>query len=112
MSLRRAIVEANTRELNVTEFCRCHGVSTWFFWELRRRYAVEGDVVLTPKSRAPHHPAGRTPADVEDAIVAKRKELDDAGLDCWCRRRSRSICATCPACRTSRRSGGSSPLVV
>lgn len=82
MSLRRAIVEANTRELNVTEFCRCHGVSTWFFWELRRRYTVEGDAVLTPKSRAPHHPAGRTPADVEDAIVAKRKELDDAGLDC------------------------------
>lgn len=82
MSLRRAIVEVNTRELNVTEFCRLHGVSTWFFWELRRRYAVEGDAVLTPKSRAPHHPAGRTPAGVEDAIVAKRKELDDAGLDC------------------------------
>jgi hypothetical protein len=82
MSLRRAIVEADTRELNVTEFCRLHGVSTWFFWDLRRRYAVEGEAALTPKSRAPHHPAGRTPTNVEDAIVAKRKELDDAGLDC------------------------------
>src|SRR3989337_797749 len=82
MSLRRAIVEADPGELNVTEFCRCHGVSTWFFWNLRRRYAVEGDAALTPKSRAPHHPAGRTPVEVEDAIVAKRKELDDAGWDC------------------------------
>jgi hypothetical protein len=43
MSLRRAIVEADPGELNVTEFCRCHGVSTWFFWNLRRRYAAEGE---------------------------------------------------------------------
>jgi transposase InsO family protein len=82
MSLRRAIVEADPGELNVTEFCRCHGVSTWFFWNLRRRYAAEGEGALTAKSRAPHHPAGRTPVDVEEAIVAKRKELDDAGWDC------------------------------
>lgn len=82
MSLRRAIIEAETGELNVAEFCRTHGVSEWFFWDLRRRHRLEGDVVLEPKSRAPHHPAGRTPGDVEDAIVAKRKELDDAGLDC------------------------------
>jgi transposase InsO family protein len=82
MSLRRAIVEAEVGELNVAEFCRSHGVSRWLFYDLRRRYAVEGEAVLTTKSRAAHHPAGRTPADVEDAIVAKRKELDDAGLDC------------------------------
>lgn len=82
MSLRRAIVEADTRSLNVAEFCRQHGVSTWFFWDLRRRHAREGDVVLEPKSRAPHQPAGRTPAEVEDAIVRKRKELYDAGWDC------------------------------
>ena len=68
--------------MNVAEFCRCHGVSTWFFWDLRRRYAREGDAVLEPKSRAPHHPAGRTPLEVEEAIVRKRKELDDAGWDC------------------------------
>ena len=82
MSLRRAIVEVDTAVLNVTEFCRCHGVSTWFFWDLRRRYAREGDAVLAPKSRAPHHPAGRTPIEVEEAIVRTRKELDDAGWDC------------------------------
>ena len=82
MSLRRAIIEADVGELNVAEFCRCHGVSTWFFWNLRRRHAAEGDAALEPRSRAPHHPAGRTPAVIEEAIVAQRKELDDAGLDC------------------------------
>jgi len=82
VSVRLAIVEADTSTLNVTEFCRLHGVSTWFFWDLRRRHRAEGDAVLEVKSRAPHRPAGRTSADVDDAIVAKRKELDGAGLDC------------------------------
>ncbi len=61
MSFRRAIVEAEPAALNVAEFCRGHGVSTWFFWDLRRRYALEGDLAFEPKSRAPHRPAGRTP---------------------------------------------------
>jgi transposase InsO family protein len=39
-------------------------------------------VVLAPKSRAAHRVANRTSAEIEDVIVAKRKELDDAGLDC------------------------------
>jgi transposase InsO family protein len=82
MSVRRAIVEADTRRLNVSEFCRVHGVSTWFFWDLRRRYARDGGAVLEPKSRAAHHPAGRTSLEVEEAIVRTRKELDDAGWDC------------------------------
>jgi transposase InsO family protein len=82
MSLRRAIVEADTRSLNVAEFCRQHGVSTWFFWDLRRRHARDGNAALVPKSRAPHRRAGRTPTEVEDAIVRTRKELYDAGWDC------------------------------
>jgi transposase InsO family protein len=81
VSVRRVIVEVDPVALNVAEFCRQHGVSTWFFWDLRRRYAVEGEAVLVPKSRAAHRPAGRTPVEVEDAIVVKRKELDEAGLD-------------------------------
>lgn len=66
----------------MAEFCRSHGVSAWFFWDLRRRYRDGGEAALAPRSRAPHHPAGRTPVDVEDAIVAMRKQLDDDGLDC------------------------------
>ena len=82
MSVRRAIVEADPAGMNVTRFCELHGISTWFFWDLRRRFVCEGDAVLEPKSRAPHRVANRTPADIEDLIVIARKELDDEGLDC------------------------------
>ena len=81
MSLRRLIAELDTSTVNVTEFCRQHGISTWFFWELRRRFAAEGEAGLEPRSRAAHRVANKTPASVEDLIVAKRKELTDAGLD-------------------------------
>jgi len=81
MSVRRLIIEIDVREVNVAKFCRMHGVSTWFFWDLRRRYQVEGDVVLEPKSRAPKTVANRTPAAMEDEIVAERKRLAEAGLD-------------------------------
>jgi transposase InsO family protein len=81
MGLRRLVVEVDPSTLNVTEFCRSHGISTWFFWDLRRRHAREGDAALVPRSRAPKTVANRTPAAVEDAIVAKRKQLTDAGLD-------------------------------
>lgn len=81
MSLRRAIVEVDTKTVNVAEFCRCHGISRVTFYDVRRRYDAEGEVGLAPKSRAPSHPAGRTSDAVQDAIVAKRKELDDAGWD-------------------------------
>lgn len=89
MTLRRTIVEIDVSCLNVAEFCRQHAVSTWFFWNLRRRFAVEGEAALEPKSRAPIHVANKTPVHVEDLIVAKRKELADVGLDagpasiCW-----------------------------
>ena len=81
MSVRRAIVEADVSTMNVVEFCRTHGVSRWFFYDLRRRHAREGDAVLTVKSRAPHRVPARTPSAVEDAIVATRKQLLDEGLD-------------------------------
>jgi transposase InsO family protein len=81
MSLRRLIVDIDPSTVNVTEFCRLHGVSTWFFWNLRRRFEAEGEPALEPRSRAAHTVANRTPGSVEDAIVAKRKELLDAGLD-------------------------------
>jgi transposase InsO family protein/transposase-like protein len=81
MSIRRLIVEVDVDGLNVTEFCREHGVSTWFFYQLRRRYALEGEAGLESRSKAPKRVANRTPGWVEDLIVEKRKELDDAGWD-------------------------------
>ncbi|WP_162941693.1 integrase core domain-containing protein [Desertimonas flava] len=81
MSVRRAIIESDPSTFNVTQFCKDHGVSTWFFWDLRRRYRREGDVVLEPKSRAAHTVANRTPSNVEEAVIAERKRLADVGLD-------------------------------
>lgn len=81
VSLRRAIVEMDTSTVNVTEFCSLNAISTWFFYDLRRRHAQEGDAVLEPKSRAPHRVANKTPVEIEDQVVAMRKELDGAGLD-------------------------------
>src|SRR6478672_3172719 len=81
MSVRRLIVEVDVEGLNVRRFCAEHGVSTWFFYDLRRRHARDGDVALEPRSRAPRHVANRTSDDVEDLIVGLRKELTDGGLD-------------------------------
>jgi transposase InsO family protein len=81
MSLRRLIVEVDTDGLNVVGFCAEHGISTWFFYDLRRRFRVDGDVVLEPRSRAPQRVWNKTPADVEDLVVATRKRLEDLGLD-------------------------------
>ena len=81
MSVRRLIVEVDPASLNVTAFCRQHGISTWFFWDLRRRHGRLGDVVFEPASRAPHTVANRVPAVMEEAIVALRKQLGEGGLD-------------------------------
>ena len=81
MSVRRLIVEVDPTSMNVTEFCRDHGVSTWLFWQLRRRYAAEGEAALEPRSRAPHVVANKTAVDVEEAIVRQRKTLLEDGRD-------------------------------
>jgi transposase InsO family protein len=81
MSVRRLIVDVDLDGLNVRQFCREHGISTWFFYDLRRRHEEDGDAALEPKSRAPHRVANRISGDVEDLIVAVRKELDDGGFD-------------------------------
>ena len=81
VSVRRAIVEACLDGLNVSEFCRAHGVSTWLFYDLRRRHAIDGDQVLEPQSRAPKTVANRIAVELEDEIVLLRKQLADIGLD-------------------------------
>jgi hypothetical protein len=80
MSVRRAIVDADTSTMNVRAFCAQHGVSTWFFYDLRRRHGA-GQAVLEPRSRAPKAVPNRTGNDLEDEIVRARKQLEDAGLD-------------------------------
>jgi transposase InsO family protein len=81
MSVRRAIVDADVSRLNVSEFCRVHRVSTWLFYNLRRRHAADGDAALEPLSRAPKRVANKIPVAVGDRIVLLRKQLADDGLD-------------------------------
>lgn len=81
MSVRRLVVEVELDGLNVTEFCRQHGISTWLFYQLRKRVAAEGEAGLEPRSRAARRVANRTPHWVENLIVELRKELGDGGLD-------------------------------
>jgi transposase InsO family protein len=68
-------------EINVAAFCREYGISRDTFYRWRARYRDEGLAGLEQRSSAPLQSPGRTPESVEDAVVALRKELDEAGLD-------------------------------
>jgi transposase InsO family protein len=81
VSVRWLIVSVDLEGLNVSEFCRQHGVSRWLFYELRRRFVAEGEAGLEPRSRAPKTVWNRVPAEVEEAIITERKRLEAAGLD-------------------------------
>jgi transposase InsO family protein len=70
-----------TDDLNVSAFCREHGISRETFYVWRRRYQAEGLAGLEPRSRAPKASPNRISASTEEAIVALRKELTDLGVD-------------------------------
>jgi transposase InsO family protein len=62
-----------------SEVARTYGVSRRWVITLVQRYLAEGDAGLEPRSRRPRRSPHRTPADVENEIVAIRKELAKAG---------------------------------
>jgi transposase InsO family protein len=70
-----------SKDLNVAAFCREHGISRQTFYGWRRRYQLEGLDGLELRSRAPKTSPARIAADVEETIVALRKELADLGVD-------------------------------
>ncbi len=71
------LVEGRTK----AAVARDYEVSRQWVHELCRRYQAEGQAGLIPRSRRPRTNARRVPIEIEDAIVALRKELDDQGLD-------------------------------
>jgi len=81
MSVRRLIAEADVSTLNVSRFCREHGIGRDAFYEVRRRFAAQGEVGLVSRSRAPNRVANRTPGEVEELIIELRKQLDEIGAD-------------------------------
>ncbi len=68
-------------DAELAPWCRKLGISRPTAYKWRQRYRDEGVVGLEDRSRAPHRPAGRTEAAVEDAVVAVRKQLIEEGLD-------------------------------
>jgi transposase InsO family protein len=76
--LRIAVASPDT---NVSVFCREHGLSRETFYVWRRRYEAEGLDGLEPRSRAPRSSPHRVGTEVEEAIVALRKELEELGVD-------------------------------
>ncbi len=82
MDLARYVVEAVVLEgRSYREVARAHGVPKSWVGKMVARYREGGYEALTPRSRAPSTVPGRTPADVEDAIVRIRGELISAGFD-------------------------------
>ena len=62
-----------------SEVARTYGVSRRWVVTLVQRFLTEGEGGLEPRSRRPHRSPNRTPGDLEDEIVAIRKELAKAG---------------------------------
>jgi len=80
MDVRLRIAVAS-EDVNVSAFCREHGISRETFYVWRRRYLSEGLDGLEVRSRAPKTSPQRIDAEIEDAIVGLRKELADLGVD-------------------------------
>jgi transposase InsO family protein len=82
VDLIRYVVKAVVLEgLSVREVAAAHGVSRSWVYECVARYRAEGEQGLHPRSRRPHSSPARLAAEVEDEIVALRKDLAGQGLD-------------------------------
>lgn len=68
-------------KMNVSRVCRECGISTKTFYKYAARVTVEGLAGFEERSRRPLTIPNRTAADVEERVVALRKELADAGHD-------------------------------
>ena len=80
MSLARLVITSVVVEgRSQAEVARDYGVSRQWVNVLIGRYRAEGEAAFTARSRRPHSSPQQTPRQVEDAIVALRKELDRAG---------------------------------
>jgi transposase InsO family protein len=78
----RFLIETHLRTGRpIAELAAAHGVHRSWLYKLLARYRREGEAGLEPRSRRPHSSPTRIADRHEDAIVALRKELTDAGFD-------------------------------
>ena len=76
-----AAVSEGVGKVNVAQVCRERGISRQTFYKWRRRFEALGLAGLDELARTPRTSPRRVGPDVEDAIVALRKELVDIGAD-------------------------------
>ena len=69
------LVEGRSR----SEVAREYGVSRRWVITLVQRYLAEGHAGLQPRPRRPFHSPNRTAKDIEDEVIALRKELERDG---------------------------------
>ena len=82
MVVRQMVVDAVLLEgRSVREVARSFGVSKTFVAKLVKRFKEGGAENLEPRSRAHHADPQKTPLDIEDRVVALRKQLLDYGVD-------------------------------
>jgi transposase InsO family protein len=102
MSMARVVITAVVLEgRSKSAVARDYGVSRRWVQTLVARYLAEGEAAFEPRSRRPRSSPQRTGQAVEDAIVALRKELAEAGHDAGAQTISWHL----------RRQAGSSPSV-
>ncbi len=78
----RFLIETHLRTGRpIGELAAAHGVHRSWLYKLLARYRREGDTGLEPRSRRPRRSPTRIADRHEDAIVALRKKLTDAGFD-------------------------------
>jgi transposase InsO family protein len=82
MDKARFLVETHLRTGRpIAELAAAHDVHRSWLYKLLARYRAEGSAGLEPRSKRPHSSPTRIAGRHEDAIVALRKELTDAGFD-------------------------------
>ncbi|HYX45001.1 MAG TPA: helix-turn-helix domain-containing protein, partial [Acidimicrobiales bacterium] len=82
VDLGRFLVETHLRTGRpIAELAAAHGVHRSWLYKRLARYRREGEAGLVPRSRRPLRSPTRIPDRWEEAIVARRKELVDAGFD-------------------------------
>jgi transposase InsO family protein len=78
----RFLIETHLRTGRpIKELARAHQVNASWLFKLLRRYRLEGEAGLEPRSRRPHRCPARVTHRFEEQIVALRKQLGDFGAD-------------------------------
>jgi transposase InsO family protein len=78
----RFLIETHLRTGRpIAQLAAAHGVHRSWLYKLLARYRRDGEAGLEARSRRPHHSPARIADRHEEAIVALRKELTDAGFD-------------------------------